>query len=57
LVPGCGRGYDVVALAAAGAKEAVGLELAAAAVKVSTYGICFMPWECPILYRFLSLSL
>ena len=28
LVPGCGRGYDVVSFAAAGASEAVGLEIA-----------------------------
>ena len=32
FVPGCGRGYDLVALLAAGAEEAVGLELAPTAV-------------------------
>ncbi|GBF87306.1 thiol methyltransferase [Raphidocelis subcapitata] len=32
LVPGCGRGYDVVAAAAAGAARAVGLDLSGAAV-------------------------
>eukprot|EP01023_Acetabularia_acetabulum_P062332 TRINITY_DN7661_c0_g3_i4.p1 TRINITY_DN7661_c0_g3~~TRINITY_DN7661_c0_g3_i4.p1 ORF type:complete len:454 (-),score=94.97 TRINITY_DN7661_c0_g3_i4:476-1837(-) len=33
VVPGCGRGYDVIALAQAGAAEAVGLELVPAAVE------------------------
>eukprot|EP01024_Parvocaulis_polyphysoides_P018391 TRINITY_DN18155_c0_g1_i1.p1 TRINITY_DN18155_c0_g1~~TRINITY_DN18155_c0_g1_i1.p1 ORF type:complete len:221 (-),score=39.14 TRINITY_DN18155_c0_g1_i1:431-1093(-) len=33
IVPGCGRGYDVIALAQAGSQEAVGLELAPAAVE------------------------
>ncbi|KAF5831893.1 S-adenosyl-L-methionine-dependent methyltransferase [Dunaliella salina] len=33
LVPGCGRGYDVVALVAAGAEAAVGLELSDRAVE------------------------
>ncbi|GAB4822661.1 hypothetical protein N2152v2_009707 [Parachlorella kessleri] len=32
FVPGCGRGYDLVALLAAGAEEAVGLELAPTAL-------------------------
>jgi len=35
LVPGCGRGYDVVAFARAGAAEAVGLELSAAAAEAA----------------------
>ena len=32
FVPGCGRGYDLAALVAAGAAQAVGLELAPTAV-------------------------
>ena len=32
FVPGCGRGYDLAALVAAGATQAVGLELAPTAV-------------------------
>lgn len=35
FIPGCGRGYDVVAFAKAGAKEVVGLELAPTAVRMS----------------------
>lgn len=35
FVPGCGRGYDVVAFARAGAAEAVGLELSPAAAEAA----------------------
>lgn len=35
LVPGCGRGYDVVAFAQAGASAAVGLELSTKAAEVA----------------------
>ncbi len=40
FVPGCGRGYDLVALLAAGAEEAVGLELAPTAVSHRQTCIC-----------------
>lgn len=35
LVPGCGRGYDVVAFARAGAAESIGLELSATAAEAA----------------------
>lgn len=34
FVPGCGRGYDLVTFVKAGAKEALGLELAPSAVRI-----------------------
>lgn len=36
LVPGCGRGHDVRAIAAAGADEVVGLDLAPSAIRDAT---------------------
>jgi len=33
IVPGCGRGYDLVTFVKAGAKEALGLEVAPSAVR------------------------
>jgi hypothetical protein len=40
FIPGCGRGYDVVAFAKAGAKEVVGLELAPTAVSPRLCPVC-----------------
>ena len=43
LVPGCGRGHDVLALAEAGASEALGLDLAPTAVEDANASLADLP--------------
>ena len=55
LVPGCGRGYAVAALAESGQREVLGIDIAPTAVKAA------QEWQCwsylPFLVNYFNFSL